>query len=84
VDYLPATETITSFPQLGTDGEAHEVIRLREVDERLRSAVERILARGEQPNVRKLKMEAHVRSDVVMTWWRDFQMDEGKTFKPAA
>ncbi len=84
VEYLPATETITSFPQLGTNGEAHEVVRLREVGERLRSALERIRARGEQPSVRKLTMEAHVRTEVVTAWWRDVLMDEGRTFKMAS
>jgi hypothetical protein len=74
VEYLPATEVITSFPQLTDTGEMVPP-RSQADAETLRSAWERIVARGEKPSVRRLKQEAEVGTDRVVAWLREVRAD---------
>jgi hypothetical protein len=75
VDYLPITKTVTAFPSLADDGQRREDQYRREVDAALTEAYERILLRGDDVTVRRLRDEVKatrpMRAETIAAWLRD-------------
>jgi hypothetical protein len=75
IDYLPATTTVTQFPQLTVDGERHDEMKATEDDVALTEAAERIIGRGEALTVRSLADEVRpvrpIRLETIADWLRE-------------
>jgi hypothetical protein len=74
IDFLPATTTVTQFPQLTTDGARHDETKATEDDAALAEAAERIVGRGEPLTVRALQDEVRsvraIRTETIADWLR--------------
>jgi hypothetical protein len=87
--FLPATETVTSLPQLATSGTPRKEANRQQAEERLTRAAQRLQERGVPVNNRTLAEEIHatckpgergIRVEIICEWLRAHKEDICKAF----
>lgn len=75
VDFLPATTTITSLPQLTEEGAQRATKQQQQADQRMRAALAAIEETGEMPTGATIAALAKVRKADACTWLRSHRQE---------
>jgi hypothetical protein len=82
IAFLPATETVTSLPQLAKSGETRKAANQQEAEQKLAAAAKTLAEQGLPVNKRTLQVAAKVRGATVCEWLRTYKPEPIQVLVP--